>query len=51
MIKRWPIIRHLRWLLLSIEFQMWWRDAGRFYGSVPNQADIEYLDKVWRGDA
>jgi hypothetical protein len=44
-------IRHIRWLLLSIEFAIWWNRGGRYLGLAPNENDIRYLQMVWNGDA
>lgn len=50
--KRWPIIRHIRWFIGS---WLVWRHARR-WGSlgiglgVPNESDLRVLDAIWRGD-
>lgn len=49
--KRWPVIRHIRYWVLSIKFALWWGRAGRHLGAFPNPNDIEYLNAVWRGKA
>ncbi len=49
--KRWPIIRHVRWFYLNWRFVCWWNGLGRHLGAVPNDADLEYLDRVWEGEA
>jgi len=51
MVKRWPIIRHIRWLYLQARFLHWWNTVGRHFGAVMNESDLDYLEKVWRGDA
>lgn len=49
---RWWGIRHLRFVVLAYRVQRWariWGAAGIGLG-VPNPADLDYLDKVWRGE-
>lgn len=48
--KRWPVIRHVRWFWLAILFEIWWRRVGHRHGLVPSQSDLAYLDRVWRGE-
>lgn len=47
--KRWPIIRHVRWLNLSYGYWKWWHDIGHVLGAFPNPADMQYLQDVWEG--
>lgn len=49
--RRWPGIRHLRWLILAWQFDRWWQAFGRRYWLVPNPADVAYLRDVWEGRA
>ncbi len=49
--KRWPIIRHVRWLLhLSavIEHYQFYRSLGLHSGNLKH--DMEVLDMIWRGE-
>ena len=48
--KQLPIIRHIRWLYLSLSFGHWWDKVGRYLGCFPNQADLDYLQRVWEGE-
>ncbi len=49
MMRRWPIIRHVRYFYLRTRFIMWWNQCqGMFF--APNPSDLEYLEKVWRGE-
>lgn len=43
-------IRHVRWLLLSVEFAIWWARVGQHIGLVPNENDVLYLQAVWDGE-
>ena len=48
--KRWFIIRHIRWMWLLTKFNAHiqrMQDAG--LGWIPAQSDIEYLEDVWKG--
>jgi hypothetical protein len=47
--KRWPIIRHVRYFYLSWCFWRWWRNFGGLLGAVPNERDLNYLESVWKG--
>lgn len=49
--KRWPVVRHIRFLYLRWRFESWWLRCGRYYWLAPNVNDEEYLDAVWRGEA
>lgn len=48
--RRWPIIRHIRYWWLSRQFCRWWLEVGQYHWLAPNQLDLEYLDRVWRGE-
>jgi len=50
-VKRWPIIRHIRWLVYALQFDRWWESVGRHHWLAPNQADLRYLRDVWQGKA
>lgn len=48
---RLPVIRHIRWFVLNFRLQRFlnqWASAG--FLRIPSQADLDYLDAVWRGD-
>jgi hypothetical protein len=47
--KRWPLIRHLRYVWLAYCFNRWWYTIGRHIWLAPNAADERYLDDVWYG--
>jgi hypothetical protein len=47
--KQWVIIRHIRWLYWSWSFGQWWDRVGRHLGAFPNEADMKFLDDVWKG--
>jgi len=49
--KRWPLIRHVRYLYLSWCFHRWWMDVGRHYWLAPNELDERFLEDVWNGKA
>lgn len=49
--KRWPIIRHVRYFYLRTRFNIWWNTIGHVLGAFPNPSDIEFLEAVWKGDA
>jgi hypothetical protein len=51
MIKRLPIIRHLRWLIWSIRVEQhyaMWRHLG--YSPVYREHDDAVLDAIWRDE-
>lgn len=49
--KRWPIIRHIRWLVLSHRVERHYR-LWRTLGMLPlnRHLDDEVLNQVWRGE-
>jgi hypothetical protein len=50
--KRFPIIRHLRWFYLTRRVHLHarrWAQLGIGLG-YPNESDLQYLDAIWRGD-
>ena len=49
--KRWPLIRHVRWAWHAWRFSHWWETWGRYLGAVPNPQDLRYLEDVWDGHA
>ena len=48
----WPIVRHIRWFVLSYRVHRWAQQWGRMGIGLgcPNESDLKYLDAVWRGD-
>ncbi len=51
MIKRLPIIRYIRWWILSIQLaeHVQMRQCLGI-GFHPSQNDLDFLDKVWKGE-
>lgn len=51
--KRWPIIRHIRWVYLSYRVHQWARACGRMgLGlGVPHDSDLRHLQAIWDGRA
>lgn len=49
--KRWPIIRHVRYFIIAYHFNRWWFEFGRHHWLVPNESDLKYLDDVWNDHA
>jgi hypothetical protein len=52
MIKRWPLIRHVRYFYHAWRLYRWaraWNSIG--IGIGPNPADIDHLEAIWRGKA
>jgi hypothetical protein len=47
--KRWGI-RHIRYFWNAFWFWRWWQGFGRHFWLIPNQADLDYLDSIWRGE-
>ena len=50
--KRWPIIRHVRYYWLSYKLHRWaysWFSVGIGLG-YPNPSDTDYLNRIWRGE-
>jgi hypothetical protein len=49
--KRWPIVRHVRWLVLTYRvnrhYDMWLKLG---YLPVHSQHDYDHLDRIWRGE-
>lgn len=51
--KRWPIIRHVRYYWLTFRVHMWamkWGSVGIGLG-WPNQYDLDRLEEIWKGKA
>jgi hypothetical protein len=49
--KRWPVIRHMRWLYRSRQIDLWygtWLDHGYF--DINRDRDDANLDAIWRGE-
>jgi hypothetical protein len=49
--KRWPLIRHLRWWYLTWQCNRRWRTCAREDWRRPNTTDDALLDAVWKGEA
>ena len=47
--KRWWGIRHIRYRIAVVRFNVWWAAIGCHLGMVPNQADMDYLDGIRDG--
>lgn len=47
--KRWPIIRHIRWFWYMNQLRRWWNSVGKHYWLTPNLEDIQFLNDVWEG--
>lgn len=43
-------IRHVRWFFLNAAYWHWWDRVGCRLGSYPSTKDMEYLEKVWKGE-
>lgn len=51
MVKRWPVIRHVRWLYYHACMQRHyakWAERGFHDGNKPH--DLCVLDAIWRGE-
>lgn len=48
--RRWPIIRHIRWYYLAYGHAKNWIDFGRHQYLFQNQDDWKFLERVWRGE-
>ena len=51
--KRWPVIRHLRYFWLRRQVYAWarmWADMGIGLGG-PNASDLAHLQDIWTGKA
>jgi hypothetical protein len=52
-LKRWPIIRHVRYIWWTFWFYRWFnhfqRQTGRYWGIFPAQSDLDYLQAIWDG--
>jgi hypothetical protein len=49
--KRWPVIRHIRYWLASYRVHRWaqlWGQGGVGLG-WPNPSDLAHLDRIWTG--
>jgi hypothetical protein len=49
--RRWPVIRFVRFLILAWRFCRWWEHFGRHHWAIPNPGDLEYLEDVRKGQA
>jgi hypothetical protein len=48
--KRWPLIRHIRWGYALWQMACWyalWSAVGEV---GPAQSDLDILDAIWRGE-
>lgn len=51
--KRWPIIRHVRYWWLRYRVERWaytWYMGGVGLG-YPNPSDLKWLEDIWKGKA
>jgi hypothetical protein len=50
--KRWPVIRHIRWLWLAWRVRRWAREWGNIGIGLgyPTEHDLRVLDAIWRGE-
>lgn len=48
-VKRWPGVRHVRYMVLLNEWCHWWEQHGRYVLTEASEADMRYLDDVWAG--
>lgn len=51
--KRWPIIRHIRFFWFQYRVFRWarmWYEGGIGLGS-PNPSDLYWLEEIWKGKA
>lgn len=46
--KRWPIIRHIRYYVALYKFNRWWMKMS-IYFITPNPYDLEYLEGIKSG--
>ena len=49
--KRWPIIRHVRWAWHSFWFWRWFNYTGQYLGTCSNPADTRHLNAIREGRA
>ena len=51
--KRWPVIRHIRFFYLRFRVRQWaWTCGCMGLGSGrPNPADLKQLERIWKGEA
>jgi hypothetical protein len=49
--RRWPGIRHVRWLWLAWHLARCLFHVGRYHWPYTHQRDLAYLDRVWKGEA
>lgn len=49
--KRWPGIRHLRWLYHARQLQKWHDLWVPWYALHLAESDLAYLDAIWEGKA
>jgi len=49
-VKRWPLVRHLRFWWLRWRFQAWWWQCRSLWWLAPHGTAEAYLGAVWRGE-
>ena len=49
--KRWPLIRHVRFFWAAWRLARWWKTVGSHYWLAPNPLDERYLEAIWKGKA
>ncbi len=49
MIKRLPIIRHIRYYYCRWRYNIWWNNYGSQLGAFPNEHDLQFLENIWYG--
>lgn len=50
--KRWPIIRHVRYFVNVWRFNRACDQWARMTGfCIPQQSDLDYLEAIWKGEA
>ena len=48
--KRWPLVRHIRYYWLLYRYNRWWVQVGQWYWLSMNPSDEAYLADVWKGE-
>lgn len=48
---RWPVIRHIRYLLAVWRFHRAWHGYARGRISVPQMYNLTHLERIWEGTA
>ncbi len=47
--KRWPVIRHIRYFYHARRLNRWWNEIGSHFWLAVNEQDIQFLEDVWDG--